>query len=154
MAISIEDLSGNAGFTQNVKGKVTLLPDPPRAERWYTVISCDDHVVEPPHTFEGRVPAAFAERAPRVVEQDDGREMWLYDGELLPNVGFNAVVGRPVDEYSFDPTRFDEMRRGAWDITARVVDMMGRDQQSLADRIAKTIVVIARYKPSRQSSGA
>jgi uncharacterized RDD family membrane protein YckC len=32
--------------------------------------------------------------------------------------------------------------------------MMGRDQVSLADRIAKTIVVIARYKPSRQSSGA
>ena len=123
MAISIEDLSGNSGFTQNVKGKVTLLPDPPRSERWYTVISCDDHVVEPPHTFEGRVPAAFAERAPRVVEQDDGREMWLYDGELLPNVGFNAVVGRPVDEYSFDPTRFDEMRRGAWDIDSRVADM-------------------------------
>ena len=33
------------------------------------------------------------------------------------------MVGRPVDEYSFDPTRFDEMRRGAWDIAARVVDM-------------------------------
>ena len=29
--------------------------------------------------------------------------------------------------------------------------MMGRDQVSLADRLAKTIVVIARYKPSRQS---
>ena len=65
VAISIEDLSGNSGFTRNVKGKVTLLPDPPRSERWYTVISCDDHVVEPPHTFEGRVPASLAERAPR-----------------------------------------------------------------------------------------
>jgi uncharacterized RDD family membrane protein YckC len=31
--------------------------------------------------------------------------------------------------------------------------MMGRDQASLADRLAKTIVVIARYKPSRQTSG-
>ena len=31
--------------------------------------------------------------------------------------------------------------------------MMGRDQASLADRLAKTIVVIARYKPSRQPSG-
>jgi hypothetical protein len=29
--------------------------------------------------------------------------------------------------------------------------MMGRDQVSLADRLAKSIVVIARYKPSRQS---
>ena len=123
MAISLDDLSASSGFTKNVKGKVTLLPDPERAERSFTVISCDDHVVEPPHTFEGRVPRALADRAPRVVEVDDGREMWLYDGQLLPNVGFNAVVGRPVDEYSFDPTRFDEMRRGAWDVAARVHDM-------------------------------
>ena len=35
-------------------------------------------------------------------------------GPGVPNVGFNAVVGRPVDEYSFEPTRFDQMRRGAW----------------------------------------
>ena len=69
------------------------------------------------------MPAQFADRAPRVVEHDDGSEAWVYDGEELPNVGFNAVVGRPVDEYSFEPTRFDEMRRGAWDIDARIADM-------------------------------
>jgi predicted TIM-barrel fold metal-dependent hydrolase len=123
MAMSLDDLQANTAFTKNVKGKVTLLPDPPKAHRYYTVISCDDHLVEPPHTFEGRVPAKLADRAPRVVEQEDGREMWLYDGELLPNVGFNAVIGRPVDEYSFDPTRFDEMRKGTWDVAERVRDM-------------------------------
>ena len=47
----------------------------------------------------------------------------MYDGKEFPNVGFNAVVGRPVSEYSFEPTRFDEMRRGAWDIHARIADM-------------------------------
>jgi predicted TIM-barrel fold metal-dependent hydrolase len=41
----------------------------------------------------------------------------------LPNVGFNAVVGRPVDEWRMEPTRFDEMRRGAWDIHHRIADM-------------------------------
>jgi predicted TIM-barrel fold metal-dependent hydrolase len=45
------------------------------------------------------------------------------DGEEIPNVGFNAVVGRPVSEYSFEPTRFDQMRQGAWDIHERVHDM-------------------------------
>jgi predicted TIM-barrel fold metal-dependent hydrolase len=119
----LEDLQANSAFTKNVKGKVTLLPDPPRAERFYTVISCDDHLVEPKHTFEGRVPAKFADRAPRIVEDEAGRENWLFDGQLLPNVGFNAVIGRPVDEYSFDPTRFDEMRKGAWDVAERVRDM-------------------------------
>ena len=29
----------------------------------------------------------------------------------------------PSSEYSFEPTRFDEMRRGAWDIDARIHDM-------------------------------
>jgi predicted TIM-barrel fold metal-dependent hydrolase len=53
----------------------------------------------------------------------DGVESWLFDGEMMPNVGFNAVAGRPIDEYSFDPTRFEHMRRGAWDIEYRLRDM-------------------------------
>jgi len=126
MSISIDDLAANADFTVGGKsktGKVTFLPEPVRRERHYTIISADDHIVEPPDTFEGRVPAALAERAPRIVEKDDGAEVWVYDGQEFPNVGFNAVVGRPVSEYSFEPARFDEMRRGAWDIDARVADM-------------------------------
>ena len=122
MALSFDELTSNASFTKNVKGKVTLLPDPPRAEREYLMVSCDDHVVEPPSTFETRLPKALVERGPRVVEAD-GVEQWLFDGELLPNVGFNAVAGRPVDEYSFDPTRFDQMRRGTWDVKGRLEDM-------------------------------
>ena len=83
----------------------------------------DDHIVEPRDAFEGRFPKALADEAPRVVEKADGSEAWIYAGQEMPNVGFNAVVGRPVTEYSFEPTRFDEMRRGAWDIHARVRDM-------------------------------
>ncbi len=46
----------------------TLLPDPdPRPVR-YTVISVDDHLVEPPDMFEGRLTRRFAERAPKIVE--------------------------------------------------------------------------------------
>jgi predicted TIM-barrel fold metal-dependent hydrolase len=33
------------------------------------------------------------------------------------------VVGRPVDEWGFEPTRFEDMRRGSWDIHRRVADM-------------------------------
>lgn len=123
---SIDDLSSDLSFTTAATGDdrtVTFLPEPERAERLYTVISVDDHIVEPPDTFEGRVPARFADRAPRVVTTDGGGETWLFDGQELPNVGFNAVVGRPVSEYGFEPARFDEMRRGAWDIDARVADM-------------------------------
>ena len=124
--LSIEDLLANSEWTtagQDGPRTVTFLPEPPRADRKYTVISADDHIVEPPHVFEGRVPRMFAERAPRIIEKDDGTETWVYDGTELPNVGFNAVVGRPVDEWRMEPTRFDEMRRGAWDIDRRIADM-------------------------------
>jgi predicted TIM-barrel fold metal-dependent hydrolase len=123
--VKIDDLQ-RASFTTAGRGaqrSVTFLPEPPRQPRRYTVVSADDHIVEPPHTFEGRVASALSERAPRVVEREDGSQTWLYDGQEIPNVGFNAVVGRPVSEYSFEPARFDEMRRGAWDIHERIKDM-------------------------------
>jgi predicted TIM-barrel fold metal-dependent hydrolase len=123
---SIEDLGGDLSFTKAKTGAdrtVTFLPEPQRAERRYTVISADDHIVEPPDTWDGRVPSTMQDRAPRVVDKDDGSQVWLYDGQELPNVGFNAVVGRPVEEYGFEPVRFDQMRRGAWDIDARIADM-------------------------------
>src|ERR1035438_4316312 len=121
--LSIDDLLANSEFTASGKAgdkTVTFLPDPPRAERRYTVISADDHIVEPPDVFEGRMPARYAERAPRGIEKDDGTETWVYEGTELPNVGFNAVVGRPVSEWRMEPTRFNEMRRGAWDIHKRI----------------------------------
>ena len=126
MTINIDDLASNLNFTTGGKsktGEVTFLPEPERRRRDYLIISADDHIVEPPDTFEGRLPSSLADRAPRIVEKDDGSETWVYDGMEFPNVGFNAVVGRPVSEYSFEPARFDEMRRGAWDIDARIADM-------------------------------
>src|SRR3954453_22683279 len=114
-----------ASFFKGVKDRpktVTFLPDPEPAERLYTLISVDDHVVEPPHVFEGRIPAKFAEQAPPSVGED-GPHIWYYDGVRLADVGLNAVVGRPIAEASFEPKRFEEMRKGAWDIDARVKDM-------------------------------
>ncbi len=125
MNMSLDDLAASEAFGGN-KGRrsvVTFLPEPHRREHLATIWSVDDHVVEPPDTFVGRFPAKFAEAAPRIIETDDGGEAWLWNGEVLPNVGFNAVAGRPSNEYGFEPTRFDEMRRGAWDIDARVADM-------------------------------
>ena len=88
-----------------------------------TIISVDDHLVEPPNMFEGRLPARFADRAPRVIENEAGREMWLFEGVEIPNFGLNAVSGRPQEEYGIEPTRFDEIRPGCWDIDARIDDM-------------------------------
>jgi len=87
------------------------------------IISVDDHVVEPPDMFDGRLPARYADRAPRVIERADGREMWLFEGVEIPNFGLNAVSGRPEEEYGIEPTRYDEIRPGCWDVAARIDDM-------------------------------
>jgi predicted TIM-barrel fold metal-dependent hydrolase len=101
----------------------TLLPDPePRPVR-YTVISVDDHLVEPPDMFEGRLEARFADRAPRVIENARGHQLWEFDGNLYSQVGMNAVAGRRPECVTLEPTRFEDMRRGCWDIDARVADM-------------------------------
>jgi len=104
-------------------GTVTLLPDPAPRQRYFTIISVDDHLIEPADLFEGRLPSRLQDRAPRVVADDAGQEMWAFEGNLYPQVGLNAVAGRAKDEWSMDPTRFDEMRRGCWDVAARVHDM-------------------------------
>lgn len=92
------------------------------------LVSVDDHAVEPPDMFEGHIPAAFADRAPRVVTKDDGTEMWVYEGEESMNIGLNAVAGRLPEEYNMDPTSFEEMRAGCYDIHARVLDMNANGQ--------------------------
>jgi hypothetical protein len=87
------------------------------------LVSVDDHVVEPPDVFEGRLSAAAAERAPRVVRQANGQDSWVFEGTALPNVGLNAVAGRVPEEYGVDPVSFDQMRPGCYDIDERVRDM-------------------------------
>jgi predicted TIM-barrel fold metal-dependent hydrolase len=87
------------------------------------IVSVDDHLVEPAHLFEGRMPAALVDVAPRIEVADDGTEAWIFDGQRHPQIGLNAVVGRPKDEWSMEPANFSDMRRGCWDPEARLADM-------------------------------
>jgi predicted TIM-barrel fold metal-dependent hydrolase len=69
------------------------------------------------------MPARFSDRAPRVIRTDDGSDVWTFDGAIIPNVGLNAVAGRPREEYGVEPTAFDEMRPGCYDVDERVKDL-------------------------------
>lgn len=100
-----------------------LLPDPVVREVKYTFISVDDHVMEPPHTFEGRLPATLQARAPKIVETDEGRQVWTIEGQPYFQVGFMCVAGRPREDHRLEPARFEEVRAGCYDIQARIRDM-------------------------------
>ena len=88
-----------------------------------TMVSVDDHLVEPPDLFSGRLPASLQEFAPRVERLPDGSDVWLFNGARIPNIGLNAVAGRPKEEYGVEPTAFDEMRPGCFDVHERIKDM-------------------------------
>jgi predicted TIM-barrel fold metal-dependent hydrolase len=87
------------------------------------LVSVDDHVVEPPHLFEGRLPAKYEDVAPQFIIRDDGTNAWVFEGQQATNVALNAVAGRPPEEYGMEPTSFAELRAGCYDIDERVKDM-------------------------------
>jgi predicted TIM-barrel fold metal-dependent hydrolase len=87
------------------------------------LVSVDDHVVEPPDMFKNHLPAKYADLAPKVRQTDSGDDVWFYEGQELPNIGLNAVAGKPPEEYGIEPTTFAEMRSGCHDIHDRIHDM-------------------------------
>jgi predicted TIM-barrel fold metal-dependent hydrolase len=100
-----------------------FLPEPEPREVRYTVISVDDHLVEPAHTFHGRLPAALVDRAPRIVETEQGRQVWQFEGKSYTQMGMNAVAGRRPETVQLEPFRFEQMRPGCYDVDARIQDM-------------------------------
>jgi len=87
------------------------------------LISVDDHVVEPPDMFDGHLPDKYRDLAPQVIQNANGDDVWFYEGQELPNIGLNAVAGKPPEEYGIEPTAFAEMRDGCYDIDRRIDDM-------------------------------
>jgi predicted TIM-barrel fold metal-dependent hydrolase len=87
------------------------------------MVSVDDHLVEPPDMFQTTIPEKWRDRAPKIVRQPDGSDVWNFEGSIIPNIGLNAVAGRPREEYGIEPTAFDEMRPGCYDVEERIKDM-------------------------------
>ena len=87
------------------------------------LISVDDHIIEPPDMFAGRLPAKYADDAPRLVHRDDGTDVWQFRNTTIPNSALNAVAGRPKEEYGLEPQGLDEIRPGCYDVHERVKDL-------------------------------
>ena len=87
------------------------------------LISVDDHIIEPPDMFAGRLPAKYAADAPQLVHRDDGADVWKFRDIVIPNSALNAVAGRPKEEYGLEPQGLDEIRPGCYDVHERVKDM-------------------------------
>ena len=59
------------------------------------LVSVDDHVVEPPDLFKNHLPEKWLEHAPKNVHDDERDiDVWVYECNVIPNIGLNAVAGR------------------------------------------------------------
>jgi predicted TIM-barrel fold metal-dependent hydrolase len=86
-----------------------------------SIVSVDDHVIEPPHTWESRLPATLRDRGPRAFDGPNG-VYWEFNGERLGTDVAAACVGIPLEDRS-GPYRWDGIRRGCYDPVERVKDM-------------------------------
>lgn len=100
-----------------------FLAEPEPGEIRYQIISADDHVLEPPTLFQGRVPGRHRDAAPRIVERDDGSQCWLIDGVVHPIRDWNVAAGRATSQWGGEPARYEELRAGGYDPVERVRDM-------------------------------
>ncbi len=106
------------------------------------IISVDDHVVEPSHVWESRLPARLREKGPRVVLRprgiprlvdgvwvehpaEDGplAAWWHYEDHLYQMRLMIACPGLKPEEVKPIGVTFDEIARGCFDPKARLADM-------------------------------
>jgi len=88
----------------------------------YPLISSDDHIIEPPDVWNGRLESRYQDRAPHVVSGDEG-EFWTFEGQKIPNIGLSVMAGKKVEDFSPKAARFSEMLPGCYDPKKRLEDM-------------------------------
>jgi len=87
------------------------------------LISVDDHLIEPPDLFAGHLDAKYLDRAPQLVRNDEGSDVWKFGELVMETAALNAVAGRPKEEYGLEPQSLEEVRPGCYDVHERVKDM-------------------------------
>jgi predicted TIM-barrel fold metal-dependent hydrolase len=109
-----------------------------------TVVSADDHVLEPPSLWLDRLPNKDRDVAPHVIRQkiappqiglslhaeevapgEEGQwaDVWVYDGKRHPLLMLGAAVGFSHDDIEFRTVTYDEIRPGCYQRAARLSDM-------------------------------
>jgi predicted TIM-barrel fold metal-dependent hydrolase len=92
------------------------------------LISVDDHICEPTDMFDAHVPAGYRDQMPTVRDQPDGSQQWYYGEIAGRNLGLNAVAGKPPEMFNVNPSRYEDMRPGCYQVDERVRDMSAGGQ--------------------------
>jgi predicted TIM-barrel fold metal-dependent hydrolase len=89
-----------------------------------TLVSIDDHFIEPPDMYKNHVPKKWLDEMPKVVRSPQGIDEWVFQGERTSTpFGMAATVGWPSEQWGFNPGTYSELRPGCFDVHERVRDM-------------------------------
>jgi predicted TIM-barrel fold metal-dependent hydrolase len=98
------------------------------------IVDADSHWSERADLFTSRAPEAVKDRVPR-VEEVDGQQMWVFDGNVMGQYSAGAVVGKDGQKVEAQLGLFewtpDDVHVGAYDPSVRleVLDQFGIDAQ-------------------------
>ena len=85
------------------------------------LISVDDHLIEPPDTWEKRLPSRYRDLGPKLVRGERG-DLWEYAGKRFDVQGMISAAGVPDEELSWH-MHYEDMRPESYDPVARLKDM-------------------------------
>lgn len=119
MADLLERILSYAGVKPELRPRQPMEP----RRRRFRLVSVDDHVTEPPDTFEGRIEARFAADAPRVERDDEGHDWWVFDNDRVPLLGSDSWLGFEPGHAYLGQVSFDDLHPAVYDIDARVQHM-------------------------------
>ena len=89
----------------------------------YPIIDSDAHVNEPPDLWQTRVPSRLRQRAPKVLHTPEG-DVWSFDdGAKTRPLGLTATAGLSYLQFRPSGMRYDSIRPGSFDTTARLADL-------------------------------
>ncbi len=92
-------------------------------QEYMQILSVDDHLIEPPRVFLDRVPRRYLDALPRIIEDENGHHVWMFEGRRYPQIGLNAVAGKDPKDYGTEPVRYEDMIPGCYDPVERAKDM-------------------------------
>jgi uncharacterized protein len=94
--------------------------------RAYNVIDADGHVLEPVSLWDDYMDAAFRDRAPRLIVDNDGKEKLLIEEQILGSqqgMGGIGGVGARQGVVQASTMTYKEGRPGGFDPHKRIPDM-------------------------------
>jgi predicted TIM-barrel fold metal-dependent hydrolase len=88
------------------------------------LISADDHVQETPDLWQRRLPSHLRDKAPKVIQLDNGGAAWAWGSNPPRPLGMDVWAGREIrDDRDIETVAWDKVYPGTYDPSERLVAM-------------------------------